>query len=467
MLNKDKFLDFISENELVGSDSSQLFSYSQPIEMHEFLSLKFKLLNDRDFLFYWGQPSEDFYFIAKGELYSICTNEFRNLFQLDEQLNDLPFKTFSNRTNISLTRDPLFVGGIKFPSGKRDERWNDFDFAKWSIPNILLLKSANDYKVIINVIRNHSNKNSFWNEVGELFSTIELSGNETPHNKEIPVKVLSNMPRVEIDEWSNQIQSALEKISHNKLQKVVLSRYNEIELSGPLNIANQLDRLESNFGNCDTFAYKSKESFFFGTSPEKLFRVRDGLLETDALAGSIQRGIDDAEERILEERILCDEKNLAEHKTVVDFLLFQLTPLTEKILFDSQPSIKKYSNIQHLYSQIRAKLKSDVSFFSLLEKLYPTPAVCGFPSDQALSVINELEDFDRGLYSGAIGWFNLSGSADFSVGIRSALLRGNILQAYAGCGIVKGSDPLSEYIETELKQKPILNLFADEAVCKS
>ena len=93
--------------------------------------------------------------------------------------------------------------------------------------------------------------------------------------------------------------------------------------------------------------------------------------------------------------------------------------------------------------------------------------MCGFPSDQALNAINKLESFDRGLFSGAIGWFNLNGNAEFAVGIRSALLRGNILQAYAGCGIVNGSDPFSEYYESELKQKPILNLFADETVYKS
>jgi menaquinone-specific isochorismate synthase len=299
-----------------------------------------------------------------------------------------------------------------------------------------------------------------------VFSIIEQSVYVIPGNEERQIKVLSNKPNVEINEWSDCVESALEKISQKKLQKVVLSRFNKIELSAAPNILQQLQKLEISFDNCITFAYKSKDSIFFGATPEKLFSVRDGFIEADALAGSIQRGIDEAEDQTFKKLLLEDEKNLAEHKSVVDFILHQLTPVTEKILFDSQPSIKKYSNIQHLYSQIRAKLKNDVSFFSLLEKLYPTPAVCGFPSDEALDAISELESFDRGLFTGAIGWFNLHGNAEFSVGIRSALLRGNILQAYAGCGIVNGSDPLSEFTETELKLKPILNLFANETVCK-
>ena len=458
MLNKQDILDFVSDNDLGRSESSQLFSFSQPIDENEYFILTKKMLSTNDFSFYWSSPSENHSFLAHGEVYSIYKNEFTDLSNLDEQLKNLPFRIISNNRNIVGTTDPLFVGGIKFPSAKNEEIWNDFQFARWSIPQILLLKNGNDFKIIIN---------TFKNSIDRVFSIIEQSDDLIPGTEERQIKVLSNKPNVEINEWSDCVELALEKISHKKLQKVVLSRFNKIELSAAPNILQQLQKLEISFDNCITFAYKSKDSIFFGATPEKLFSVRDGFIEADALAGSIPRGIDDAEDKAFKKNLLDDEKNLAEHKSVVDFILHQLTPVTEKILFDSQPSIKKYSNIQHLYSQIRAKLKNDVSFFSLLERLYPTPAVCGFPSGEALDAINELESFDRGLFTGAIGWFNLHGNAEFSVGIRSALLRENLLQAYAGCGIVNGSDSFSEFTETELKLKPILNLFADETVYKS
>jgi menaquinone-specific isochorismate synthase len=225
--------------------------------------------------------------------------------------------------------------------------------------------------------------------------------------------------------------------------------------------------LEENFENCYTFTYRNGDSVFFGVSPEKLFKISDGFIETDALAGSIPRGTSQDEDDKFTQELLQSEKNLAEQKSVVDFILEQLTPVTEKILFDSHPSIKKYRNIQHLYSQIRAKLKQNTSIFSLLELLHPTPAVCGMTKIEALKTINELEDFDRGMYAGVLGWFNLENEGEFIVGIRSALLCGKLLRAFAGCGIVAGSESLSEFNETELKLKPILSLFTNETINKS
>lgn len=467
ILNKQIFLDKGSGNNWEQFEKSHLFSHSQTIDEKEYQELKKKLLNNNNFLFYWNSPSEDFSFIAYGEIYSVSKKEFKNLSEFDNLLKNLPFKIVPGIKDISELSYPLFVGGIKFPSGKAESVWKDFEFAKWSLPQILLLKQGMDYKIVINVFGNEINEKTTWDNIERVLSTKNQSEIEIIQEEESQIKILSNRSNSDFTQWSVQVESALEKLSPQKLQKVVLARSNEIEFNATPNIFRQLQQLEFSYENCITFAYKSGASIFFGASPEKLFKIKDGFVETDALAGSIQRGINTNEDHALELRLLEDDKNLTEHKSVVDFLLNRLTPFTEKILFDSQPTIKKYSNIQHLYSQIRGKLKTDVTIFSLLEKLYPTPAVCGFPGEDALKTINELETFDRGLYSGTVGWFNLNGSSEFAVGIRSALLCGNILHAFAGCGIVSGSDPLSEFNETELKLKPILNLFANETVYKS
>ena len=90
--------------------------------------------------------------------------------------------------------------------------------------------------------------------------------------------------------------------------------------------------------------------------------------------------------------------------------------------------------------------------------------MCGLPSENAKLIIENLELFERGLYSGALGWIDFNNNANIAVGIRSALINGNKLRAFAGCGIVEGSDALSEYKETELKLKPILSLFENENI---
>jgi len=94
-----------------------------------------------------------------------------------------------------------------------------------------------------------------------------------------------------------------------------------------------------------------------------------------------------------------------------------------------------------------------------MRSLFPTPAVCGIPKDKSLKLIEETETFDRGLFSGIIGWFNTDGYGEFFVSIRSALVNDKKLYAYAGCGIVDGSDPVEEFEETNLKLNPILSLF--------
>jgi menaquinone-specific isochorismate synthase len=455
MLDKERFIDFISENEKSPSDSARLFSFSQQICEEDFLLLKSNLLRADDFSFYWSLPLERYSFVAAGNIYSIKKEGLENLSRLDVQIGSLPFSVISNKNRSSY---PLFVGGIKFPSERRDEIWSDFDFLNWSIPRLMCVKEKDDYILIVNSFENNHVKSL--GQIEKYFSAFTLQDGHTP-------SILTNRKSTDLDEWSDQIRTALGIISGEKIEKVVLSRFTQLEFSGNPDLSAQLEQLETDYENCTTFAYKSGNSVFFGATPEKLFRAADGFIETDALAGSISRGSTQAEDFSLETELLGDEKNLAEHKSVVDFILRQLTPLSKKILFDSQPVIKKYSNIQHLYSLIRVKLKSNVSFFTLTENLYPTPAVCGSPRAGALKVINEIEKFDRGLFAGTVGWFNLEGRADFSVGIRAALLRRNILIAYAGCGIINGSEPVSEYNETELKLKPILNLFADETVSKS
>ena len=143
----------------------------------------------------------------------------------------------------------------------------------------------------------------------------------------------------------------------------------------------------------------------------------------------------------------------------MDFIAKSFSSFTEDIEYDPKPIIRKLPNIQHLWTPIKAKLKSNRPVFSFLKEVHPTPAICGVPWTAAMSQILKQENHNRGLYTGAIGWFNFRNEGEFAVAIRSALLQKNRLFAFAGCGIVKGSDPQTEFEETKLKLKPILSLF--------
>jgi len=464
ILNNKKILEFITDVKSKQLSSTTLLSFTQTITEKEFYMLIRHFIKQKVTSFYWNVPSEDYSFFAYDEIFSIPQT---NSNVQEDIFNKVSSDIISNRDVTLDLKHPLFVGGVKFPSLKKDELWKDFNSSKWFIPKILLLRQSDKYFLTVNVLGLQTEEHNFLESIENIFSDALEKEYKLLHPDETHTAIHSVAQNSDITRWSDQVNSCLEKILNNKLQKVVLARFTEIVFSEVPNIFSQLQRLEKNFDNCYTFAFKNGDSTFFGASPERLFKISDSFLETDALAGSIKRGHSSEEDSLLEKQLLQSEKDLAEHKSVVDFLLSKLTPLTEKILFDSQPSIKKLSNIQHLHSQFKAKLKEDTTIFSLLENLHPTPAVCGFPSESALKMIDMTEDFERGLYAGALGWFNSHNECAFIVGLRSALLNGNTLRAFAGCGIVNGSDPVSEFKEIELKLKPILSLFANEIIYQS
>lgn len=460
MIDKKVFIEFINSLRLKELSQETVISYTQPILEKDYKSLVADLINNHEISFYWSQPNESFSFFGYKEFFSFPLD---NSISKNKSLGDLSRRFHSN--SLRGLKHPLFVGGIKFPSSKNDLIWKNFNSEKWFIPKFLLLKINDECFITFNFPVTIFNLENTDDMIASL--TSDLKFNSERMNDSEPELSGNNSADSEIHNWSNQINSALEKISKGNLSKVVLARYKDLQFIERQNIFSLLQRLEENFENCYTFAYRNGDSVFFGTSPEKLFKISDGYIETDALAGSIPRGTTAEEDANYAAELLHSDKNIAEHKSVVDFILKQLTSVTEKILFDSQPSIKKYKNIQHLYAQIRAKLKQDTNLFSLLELLHPTPAVCGTPKSEALKTINDLEDFDRGMYAGVLGWFNLENEGEFIVGIRSALLKEGLLRAFAGCGIVEGSESLSEFNETELKLRPILSLFTNETINKS
>ncbi len=150
-----------------------------------------------------------------------------------------------------------------------------------------------------------------------------------------------------------------------------------------------------------------------------------------------------------------------EHDLVVHQMKKAISKYVTKIFTDKIP-VKKLKNIQHLHTILNSELLADTNMFEIIEAIYPTAAICGEPRDKALSLLKKIEDYNRGLYSGIIGYFNLSDEGEFVIGIRSALLYENKLFAYAGCGIVEGSNSEKEFEETELKLRAILSFFNEK-----
>lgn len=446
MLDIKKISDFISvlRSKGHGYDSNKIFTYIQSIENIDFtyqLSA-FKLFNN---YFYISVPLNSFTILAVGEA------------KTDRQTSTgySKLERIFNQTDIEIKEIPLYVGGIKFPIQSKENIWDDFQDEKWFIPKVTLYRKYNKNYLVINITYTEINSSTFIEEIQSFLSPYKAEENRVR-------QPLGNIGTVEegfYENWDYIINSALGRIKKNEFKKVVLSRRKVVNLNSTQNISEIIKTLESNYPECYIFSYKEYNSIFFGATPERLAKIEGGIIETDALAGSIKRGFTEEEDSVLSNKLLNDKKELEEHKAVLDFLLDKLTVISENIEQNKLPQIKKLSNIQHLWIPIKAKLKSGIELLTAIKHIYPTPAICGFPEEKALETIEELELFDRGMYSGVIGWFNNEGSGDFAVAIRSALLNNKTLYAFAGCGIVNGSDSINEFKETELKFKPIISLF--------
>ncbi|HEY1792206.1 MAG TPA: isochorismate synthase [Opitutaceae bacterium] len=245
---------------------------------------------------------------------------------------------------------------------------------------------------------------------------------------------------------------ALERIASGRIEKVVLARAKDARAAGPLHPLRLLNGLRQRFPGCCSFSVANgRGQSFIGASPERLIRVEAGVVATEALAGSAGRGASASEDAALGSALLRSEKDLWEHRIVLDSIVQSLGPLGLSLRYSGRPGLRRLSNVQHLHTAIEARLPNGVRLLDMLARLHPTPAVGGTPREAAVPLISELEAFPRGLYGGALGWLDARGGGEFIVALRSALIDGDRARMYAGAGIVEGSTPAGELAETELK----------------
>lgn len=267
--------------------------------------------------------------------------------------------------------------------------------------------------------------------------------------------------KAEAGDYRAAVGRGLARIAAGEFQKIVLARAIDLTANRALHPLTVLNGLRERFPDCYAFSVATGAGpSFIGASPERLVRVSQGVMETEALAGSARRGAGASEDAALGAALARSEKDLREHRHVIGSIVRRVEPLGVRLEFAGVPVLRKLANVQHLHTPMRGVLPEGVRLLDLLAVLHPTPAVGGTPREAAVAAIREIEGFPRGLYAGAIGWLNARGGGEFFVGLRSALVEGERARVYAGAGIVAGSEPERELAETELKFQALLAALA-------
>ncbi len=273
------------------------------------------------------------------------------------------------------------------------------------------------------------------------------------HSDIEPEGIQSNVTK---EQFISNIEQAKQYIRAGDIFQVVLSQRFSIDTDiDPLHVYRVLRTM-----NPSPYMYylKMGEEVIVGTSPEALVKVSGDRVETRPIAGTRPRGRTDEEDKALEQELLADEKERAEHLMLVDLGRNDIGRVSEfgSVKCDSFMEIERYSHVMHIVSNVSGKLHPDKDFFDAFISCLPAGTVSGAPKLRAMEIIAELENEARGAYAGAIGYLGFGGSMDACITIRTIIFKQGKAYVQAGAGIVWDSVPESEYQETVNKAKGML-----------
>ena len=195
-----------------------------------------------------------------------------------------------------------------------------------------------------------------------------------------------------------------------------------------------------------------------GCSPEIMCGVNDGIVTVRPLAGTRRRGQTDKEDKALEQELLADPKERAEHVMLVDLgrndvgrvARYGSIELTEVMV------VERYSHVMHISSEVQGRLREGLDAFDALKACLPAGTVSGAPKVRAMEIIDSIEPHRRGPYAGAVGYVDYRGNMDTCIALRTMVVKDGLVYVQAGCGVVADSDPDAEYEETINKARALI-----------
>jgi isochorismate synthase len=256
------------------------------------------------------------------------------------------------------------------------------------------------------------------------------------------------------DDWCALVERATKAIAGGTLHKVVLARQIDIAADRPVDRLAVLERLRSAYPGCHIVSVAGLVT----ASPELLVSVAGDIVRSHPMAGTAPRGGDPTTDQRLAASLLASTKDRQEHQITIDMVHDTLLPWCSYLDYEAEPSVVAVANVQHLATLVEGRLSRPApSVLELVAALHPTPAVAGWPRDEAVDWIAENEGFDRRRYAGTAGWVDSAGNGTWAVSIRCAEIDGLTARVWAGNGIVADSDPSTELAETRSKLQALLS----------
>ena len=256
--------------------------------------------------------------------------------------------------------------------------------------------------------------------------------------------------------WRTQVGSAIDAIKSGKLEKVVLARDISASSKSEINVRGLLQRLEIEYPSTWIFLVDG----LIGATPELLVRLSKSLVTSRVLAGTIRKTGNEDRDLTLAASLAKSSKDLEEHEYAVRSVAEALAPFCSSTNVPESPFVLHLSNVMHLATDVTGVLNDSAKqadIFTLIEKLHPSAAVCGTPTEEAKQMIKKLEQMNRSRYAGPVGWIDANNDGEVAIALRCGELSSDrkMIRIFAGCGIVAGSDPVTEFAESQAKLMPM------------
>ena len=363
---------------------------------------------------------------------------------------------------------PPFTGGLV--------GYFAYDYMKYSEPTLALAQDPNGFpdvdlmlfdKVIafdhfrqkISLIVNLSTQNmedgypKAEKQLREMAEVIQY-GNPAPNPS--PQLATDFQPLFSQQQYCHMVEQAKRYIYEGDIFQVVLSNQMQARMSGSLLDVYRVLRTQN--PSPYMFYFTSDSMEFTGASPETLVTLKDGTLYTFPLAGTRPRGATLEEDLALEQELLSDEKELAEHNMLVDLGRNDIGRISQigSVHVEKYLSIQRFSHVMHIGSTVCGRIRPDRDALDAVDSILPAGTLSGAPKLRACQIIQELEAAPRGIYGGAIGYLDFSGNLDTCIAIRLAYLKDGVITVRSGAGIVADSIPENEYQECINKAKAVI-----------
>ncbi|WP_162136973.1 isochorismate synthase [Magnetospirillum molischianum] len=393
-------------------------------------------------LWSWLRPGDGLALIASGTAFEkVCSGPEA----LDEALRGLDW------THLDLDEsggEPVAFLGHGFggpdPSGLPP--------ALLRVPRLML----RNYKGRCDLVFSHAGVatadelHALW--IKEAERLLDALGRPVPPASPVNLIRLNEMPSP--DTFRRRVRTATDSIAAGRVEKIVLSRRITVAAPRLFRPERLVRELAARHPSCAIFTVGFGGRTLVAASPERLVACTGRQVDSYALAGTAPS---DPADPFLGGRLLSGAKDRHEHRLVVGWISSVFNELCDNVQVPSEPRLMILGQLEHLWTPIAGTLKPGAGFLQAAQALHPTPAVAGLPLAEARTLLDELGESRSGWYTGAFGWVDRTGDGEMAVVLRCALLDGDRAEVAAGAGIVAASDPESEFTETELKLRTMLD----------